>query len=171
MNKISLIKPTPERTCECFGPTCSFCKQNAPHPSPIHSDWSSEDWDGDIAKAKEQKSLIDLDLPKLRTDLDQTTDIDSVPFHNLSLGHDGQKTEESVEVTQSLVPLLTDMTNKEGIIKDKPGEDEEKQMEMELRLQKEEERYKLYDRVYIRQLSEEETTDMETDNLSYSYFG
>ena len=93
MNKINIIKPTPKRTCEHFGSTCSFCKQNTPHPSPIHSDWSSKDWDGDKAKAKEQKSLIDPDLSKLKSDLDQTMDIDSVSFHNLSLGHDGQKSQ------------------------------------------------------------------------------
>ena len=98
-----------------------------PHPSPIHSDWSSKDWEGD--KAKEQNSLIYLDLPKLKTDLDQTTDIDSVLFHNLSLGHHGQKMEEPVEVTQSLVLPLTDTMNVEGRTKDEPEEEEEKQME------------------------------------------
>ena len=97
MNKINLIKPTPQRACECFGPTCSFCKQNTPNPSPIHSDWSSGDSDRDKTKAKEQKSLIELDSPKLKTDIDQTTDIDSVPFYNLSLEHDGQKMEKPVE--------------------------------------------------------------------------
>ena len=62
MNKIDIIKPTPKRACECLCPTCSYCRQDAPHPSPIHSDWSSKDWDGDKAKAKEQKSLIDFDV-------------------------------------------------------------------------------------------------------------
>ena len=119
---------------------------------------------------QKQKSLIDPDSPKLKTDLDQTMEIDSVPFHNLSLGHDGQKMEEPVEVTQSLVLPPTDMTNVEGVAKDEPGEEEKKHMEMELRLQKEEERYDLYNRVYIGQFSEEEVTDTETDNLSYSYF-
>ena len=115
--------------------------------------------------------MIDLDLPKLKTDLDHTMDIDSVAFHNLSLGHDGQKMEEPVEVTQSLVLMWTDMTNTEGVIKEEPGEEEEKQTEMELRLQKEEERYELYNRLYIGQLHKEEMTDTETDNSSYSYFG
>ena len=170
MNKINLIKPIPQRTYECFGHTCSFCKQNVPHPSTIHSDWFSEDWDGDKANAKEQNSLIDLDSPKLKIDQDQATYIDSLPFHNLSLEHDGQKMEEPVEVTQSLILPLTDMTNVEGVIKDEPGEEEEKQTEMELRLQKEEELCELYDKVCIGQLSEEEMTDMETDNLSYLYF-
>ena len=45
-------------------------------------------------------------------------DMDSVPFHNLSLGHDGQKMEEPVEVVQSLVLPPTDMRYAEGIVKD-----------------------------------------------------
>ena len=45
MNKIDIVKPTPVRAYEHFGLTCSYCKYEAPRPSPIHSDWSSEDWD------------------------------------------------------------------------------------------------------------------------------
>ena len=98
-------------------------------------------------------------------------DIDKVPFHNLSLGQDRQKAEEPAKVTQSLVLLLTDTTNVGDAVKDKPGEAEEQLLEMELRLQKEVERYKLYDRVYIGQLSEGDTADKETDNLAYLYLG
>ena len=53
MNKTDVIKPVPKRVYECFGPNCSYCRQDASHPSLIHSDWSCEDWDGDKAKAKE----------------------------------------------------------------------------------------------------------------------
>ena len=35
---------------------------NALHPSPAPSDWSSEDWDGDKVKKREQRSLIDFKL-------------------------------------------------------------------------------------------------------------
>ena len=73
-------------------------------------------------------------------------------------------------MTQSLVLLLTEMTNAEDANKDEPGVAEEHLTEMELRLQKEVEIYELYDRVYIGQLSEEATTDMETDDLAYLYF-
>ena len=41
---------------------CTYCVQNAPHPSPAPSDWSSEDWDGGKVKAREQRSLIDFKL-------------------------------------------------------------------------------------------------------------
>ena len=34
----------------------TFC---APHPSITLSDWSSEDWDGNKAKAREQRPLLD----------------------------------------------------------------------------------------------------------------
>ena len=35
--------PFPVRVCDNFGPSCSFCKQGAPHPSPQESEWSSEE--------------------------------------------------------------------------------------------------------------------------------
>ena len=88
MNEIDIIKPAPKRACECLSLTCPYCRQDAPHPSPIHSDWFSEDWDGNKAKVKEQKSLIDFDTPKQKTNMEQVMDIDKVPFHKLNLGQD-----------------------------------------------------------------------------------
>ena len=38
-------------------------------------DWLSKDWDGEKAKAREQKSLIDFDPPRLDSDK-QTTDLE-----------------------------------------------------------------------------------------------
>ena len=64
MNKIDIVQPVPRRACECFGPSSSYCKHEYPHPSPVQSDWLSKDWDGDKAKEKEKKSLIDFKLPK-----------------------------------------------------------------------------------------------------------
>ena len=52
MNNIDIVQPAPKRECECFGVTCSYCKHEDPHPSPIQLDWSSEDWDGEKAKAR-----------------------------------------------------------------------------------------------------------------------
>ena len=167
MNKIDVIKLTPRKACEFFGLTCSYCRQDAPHPSPVHSDWSSKDWDGDKAKAKEQKSLIDFEVPKQKTNTEQTTDIDEVPFHKLNLGQDKQKEKEPLEVVQSLVPPPSDPMNMEAATKDET----EGQMDMETRLQKVAEKFEMYDRIYIGQLSEEETSNTETDDLAYSYFG
>ena len=45
----------PCRTCRRWGLPCPFCIQSAPHPSPVDSDWSEEDWDGDIEGRKRQE--------------------------------------------------------------------------------------------------------------------
>ena len=167
MKKIDIIKPTPSKVCEHFGLSCSYCRQYTLHPSPVHSDWSSKNWDSDKAKAGEQKSLIDFEIPKQKMDTEEVTDIDKVPFHKLSLGQDEQKEGEPLEVTKSLAPLPSDSANMEGTVKD----EEEGLMEVEVRLQKEEEKFKMYDKIYVNLLSEEETSNMETDELTYSYFG
>ena len=39
-----------------------YCQFDAPHPSATLSDWSSEDWDGDKAKAREQCPLLDFKI-------------------------------------------------------------------------------------------------------------
>ena len=96
-------------------------------------------------------------------------DIDEVPFHKVNMGQDEQKEKETLEVTQSLVLPPSDPTNVEGITKDETEEEGLKKMEN--RLQKEAEKFELYDRIYIGQLSEEETSDMEKDNLAYPNFG
>ena len=159
MNKIDVIQPVPKRVCKCFSPTCSYCKLDTPHPSPIHSDWSSKDWDSNKAKAKEQKSLIDFEPPKPDSDkalIDQTTDmrkvilVDDIPFQNLTIGQDKPK-EEPLETTDTLVPppvMVTDIVKPDNTVEDT----EEGLMECKERLQKEEEEYA----IYIGMLSEEE---------------
>ena len=76
MNKIDIVQPTLRRAYECFGTTCSYCKHEAPHPSQIQSDWLCKDCDGEKAKARELKSLIDFDHPKPYFDK-QTTDLET----------------------------------------------------------------------------------------------
>ena len=56
-----------------------------------------------------------------------------------------------------------------------PGEvtentNREEQSEVEKRLQKEEEKYNLYERIYVGQLSKEAESDTDTDDLTYNYF-
>ena len=46
----------------------------------------------------------------------------------------------------------------------------EELLEAEKRLQKEEQKYNLYRRVYVGQLSEEKESDTDSDCLTYSYF-
>ena len=167
LNKINIVAPTPRKECNSFSQSYSYCKHGALHPLPQDSDWSSKDWDGIKAKAREQnKSLIDFNDPKAQTNMVQTTDIDEVAFSKLQIGQSDPK-EELLEVTKSLIPLpsmtealedVTEDTNREGLL------------EVEKRLQREEEQYKLYDSIYIGQSSDEEENDMDTDGLTYTYF-
>ena len=43
-------------------------------------------------------------------------------------------------------------------------------MEVERRLQREEEKCKMYDRIYVGQLSNEENSNTDTDESNYPYF-
>ena len=54
---------------------CTYCKYDVPHPLTTPSDWSSEDWDGEKAKAREQCPLLDLSLleKQLQKTLQDTT--------------------------------------------------------------------------------------------------
>ena len=61
-NKLDMIQPTPKRLSNRSPKDCTYCAYNALHPSPAPSVWSSEDWDGDKAKVREQRSLIDFKL-------------------------------------------------------------------------------------------------------------
>ena len=171
MNKINIIKPVPKRACECSADTCSYCKYEAPHPSPIPSEWSSKDWDGEKAKAREQRSLIDFDLP--RTDLKQTTDLailNELPIQNLMIQEDRRKEEKSPEAVDTLVlapettawtPMMEEM-KWENIMEEK---DAEGLTDQEQKIQKDEEEYA----IYIAGLSEEES-NIEIDSDESPYF-
>ena len=55
------------------------------HPSPNQSAWSSEDWDGERAKAREQqKSFIRFDTPRPTMDSPTHDLVNSIPFHGLT---------------------------------------------------------------------------------------
>ena len=171
MNKIDIVQPTPRRVCEHFGTTCSYCKHEAPHPSPIQSDWSSKDWDGEKAKAREQKSLIDFDPHKpdsdkqtmnWETDERKVVSADNLPIQNLSI-HQDKLEEESPEVLDALVlppeasgaTPVTDVVQPEDIMEESNGG----LTEQEQRLQREEGEYA----IYISMLSDKEESNTETD--------
>ena len=63
---ISIIKPIPQKVCKQFGATCSFCRQQVPHPSLNQSDWSSKDWDGKKPKARSKTAFLNLMPPRLK---------------------------------------------------------------------------------------------------------
>ena len=153
--------------CKSFNPSCSYCKHDAPHPSPVNSHWSSEDWDSDKTKAMEKnKSLIDFDAPTQKTDVEKTTDIDEIPFSELKIGQDDHE-EEPLEVTEILVPL----PSTSAALEDTTKNIDEGLMEVKIKLQGEEEKFEMYDRIYVGLLSDEESCDMETDKSTYAYFG
>ena len=171
VNKISVIKPTPQKMCECFEATCSFCRQQASHPLLVQSDWSSEDWDGDKAKDREQNPLLSFDIPKPETDKQTLDPVDTLPYQNLTIKMNGLD-EKAPEVSTTLVPpsesgvigipLKEDLTRLDGITKAK----EEGLVEHELRLQKEE-KYA----IYVNNLSPKDSdTDMEMDESEYPFY-
>ena len=49
------MMPSSCMMCKRWGPSCPFCAQAAPHPSPIESNWPNEDRNGDKQRAKEEK--------------------------------------------------------------------------------------------------------------------
>ena len=66
-----------------------------------------------------------------------------------------------------MVPSPSDSANVEGTVRD----EEEGLSEAGVKLQKEEQKFKMYVRIYIGLLSKEETSNMETVDSTYSYFG
>ena len=166
LNKIDIVAPTLRKACDGFSPSCKYCKQGALHPSPQNSYWSSKDWDGVKAKAREQsKSLIDINDPKPKMDTEQTMDIDEVPFSKLQIGQGNQK-EEPLEVMESLVPPPPMTESSDDTAENK----NEEIMEAEKRLQRKEEKYEMYDRIYMGQLRDEGDSDTDTNDTSYTYF-
>ena len=60
--KVDVIKLTPKWLCTRTHEECTYCKYDAPHLPATPLDWSSEDWDGKEAKAREQHPLLDFNL-------------------------------------------------------------------------------------------------------------
>ena len=91
--------------------------------------------------------------------------IDKVPFSKLQIGQDSHK-EELLEVTELLVlPPSTLAT-----LEDTTENTDEGLIEVEVKLQGEEEKFEMYDRIYIGLRSHEKDSDMETDKFTYMYF-
>ena len=75
--------------CDRFGPSCSFCKQNVPNPSPQESDWSDKDWTGAHKSAQnntgETNLLSDWDLPKPQSEPNSKPELDKLDIDKLHL--------------------------------------------------------------------------------------
>ena len=167
LNIIDIVAPTPRKACNSFGLSCAYCMQDALHPLPQDSYWSSEDWDGVKDKKREEsKSLIDFSDPKPKVDTEQATHIDEVPFSKLQIGQDNQK-EEPLEVTELLVPPPPMTEVSDDTAENTNGEE---LMEVEKRLQREEEKYEMYNGIYVGQLSDKEDSNTDTNETGYTYF-
>ena len=143
-NKISIIKCIPQMACKQFGATCSFCRQQVPHPSLNQSDWSSEDWDRDKDKAKEQNSIVKFNIPWPKMNNPTLDPVDSIPFDKLTIQTDGPD-KKALEVSATLIPppeqaaVGTAITGGQTKLDIVPKEEEE-QAAWELRMQIEEEK-------------------------------
>ena len=49
----ALNMKSPVERCKRWRPTCPFCTHFTPHPVPVDSDWSEEDWDSN--KEREER--------------------------------------------------------------------------------------------------------------------
>ena len=105
INKMNIIKITPQKACEHFGATWSFCRQQVPHPLPVQSDWSSKDWDGDKAKTREQNPIVKFDIPRPKTDNSTLNSVDSLPFQGLTIWTD-KPDKKAPEVLTTLIPPI-----------------------------------------------------------------
>ena len=105
--------PLSVNVCDRFGPSCSLCKQNVPHPSPQESDWSEEDWNGahtSTQKTGKTNLLSDWDSPKPQSEPNSRPEVDKLDIDKIHLEQDSPK-EEQIEVTDSLI--LPPTTSKE----------------------------------------------------------
>ena len=106
MNKINIIQPNPKRGCKCNDGSCTYCKYKAPCPSPVPLDWSSEDGDGEKAKVREQKLLVDFMPPK--QDIDppvMEVMADDIPFFKLTIWLDDPN-KNPMEFMDMLIPVI-----------------------------------------------------------------
>ena len=105
VGNINIIKPISQKVCEQSGATCTFCQYKVPHPLLNQSEWSSEDWDGEKAKAKEQNPFIESDVPIIKAGNPTTDPVGALPFQNLKTQSD-KKDKKSPEVSTTPIPIL-----------------------------------------------------------------
>ena len=69
------------------------------------SDWSSDDWDGDEAKAREQNPIIKFDIPWPKMNNPTLVPVDSIPFKNLMIQTNGPDKKAPEVSTTPIRPL------------------------------------------------------------------
>ena len=156
--EIDVIKPTPKQVCTRTHGECTSCKYDAPHASTTPSDWSSEDWDGEKAKAREQCPLLDFNLLERQLqqtlqDLIQDTAQDTLDDHmtEKSLSKDLQALtlkdnvdKQNLADTQVMKPKEPEDDNKVEEIECKTPVLKYEMTKQELQVQIEEEKYRVY---------------------------
>ena len=120
-NKTDILQPTPKRLYTRTSNRCMYCKIDAPHPSVTPSDWSSEDWDGKKAKAREQRPLLDFKL--LEQQLQKT--LQDTP-QDMTQDADKQETDLINRMQDWTSDQKPDMQNKTGILAPPPDTPEAK---------------------------------------------
>ena len=108
---------------------------------------------------------MDYNTPRPQTNIDKTMDVNEIALSKLQIRQSDPK-EEPIEVTDSLIP--PPLTETPGGMTGK--NDRKELLEVERKIQQEEEKYELYQRIYIGQLTEEEESDTESDGSTYRYF-
>ena len=77
INKTNIIKITPQKACQCFGATCSFCRWQVLHPF----------------------------IPRPKPDNSTLNSVDSLPFQGLTIQTD-EPDKKAPEVLTILIPPI-----------------------------------------------------------------
>ena len=105
--------------------------------------------------------MIDFDAPTQKTDVEKTVDVDEIPLNKLKIGQDNHE-EQPLEVTESLVLPPSTL----AALEDTTENTDEGLTEAEVKLEGEEEKFTMYDRIYVGLPNDEESSDKETNKLT-----
>ena len=182
-NKLDMIQLTPKRFCNRSPKDCTYCAYSAPHPSPAPSDWSSEDWNGDKAKVREQRSLINFKLADAQVqDTTQETTIDRQEkdlvngIDNLMLDADKTTPTDTLapklDMSDTLIPQ-PDMTEKKHEVEGMKDENVTLMYyitNQEQKLQYEEKKFNIYMSTFAYEGDDSDLNlDMDSDSNAMAY--
>ena len=120
-----------------------------------------------LKQKTETNSLMNYNMPKPQTDIEQQTDVDEIAFSKLQIRQSDLK-EEPVEMTDPLI--LPPMTKAPEDTVEKNDSNELSKVERKQEEEEEEEKYVVYQRTYVGQLSKEKENSTESDYSGYNYF-
>ena len=78
---------SPAKRYKRWGPLCPFCAQSALHPSPVKSDWSDEDLDGEIQKKKWEKQRKEEEMRQGQEEKEEILDSGYYPPEPMYVSH------------------------------------------------------------------------------------